>query len=46
MRKIFLFVILAFLSAGVFAQSPVNWKVTSSKTGEGRYKLNFTASIS
>jgi len=46
MRKIFLFVILAFLSAGVFAQSPVNWKVTSSKTGDGRYKLNFTASIS
>lgn len=37
--------ILALISAGIFAQSPVIWKVISTKTGEGTYKLNFTASI-
>lgn len=46
MRKFFLFIILAVLSAGSFAQSPIVWNVSSTKTGEGIYKLNFTASIS
>lgn len=47
MRTIFLCIILAIFSAGSFAQtSPIEWKVTSTKTGEGIFTLTFTASIS
>ena len=45
MRKIFLFVFLLLFAAGSFAQSPIVWTATSTKTGEGIYTLNFKATI-
>lgn len=46
MRKIFLFIFLLVFAAGSFAQSPIVWTATSTKTGEGIYTLNFKAKIS
>lgn len=46
MKKYFLLILLVALSTSVFAQTPIQWNVTSTKTGEGVYTLQFSASIS